>query len=723
MRQNNYQLYHMKTYLISILLLTISNILSAQSGLKLIIRSENEQKPLSGTTVVVKGLDLMAVADSTGFLIINNIPKGSYTLIFSHAGFNELEKAFTFPLNSNAIIAIELEPAEIDLEAVTVISTRSNRSINHTPTRVEVIGADEIREEAAMRPGDIRMLLGESTGIQVQPTSATNANASIRIQGLDGRYTQILKDGFPVYAGAASGLGLLQTPPLDLRQVEIIKGAASTLYGGGAIAGLVNLISKIPAEKRELGFYGNVTSAGGLDINSFYSKRNKKTGVTFFVARNSNKAFDPANISFSAIPEFERYTINPKLFLYFNDKTKFNFGVNTSFESRLGGDMEYIKGRGDSTHSYFERSKTKRISTQLSLTHQFNEQNSLSFKNSVGYFNRIIGSKGYDFDGTQYSSFTEATWVKNGKVTDWVAGMNILTDHFTEKQLTAVMPRNYTQNTIGIFVQNTWNTSDWLTLETGLRADHVNAYGIAFLPRVSALFKINSRLSSRIGGGFGYKPPTIFTEESEKLLYKNVLAIDPAINKLERSYGANWDINFHTTFNKLTFSINQFFFYTYLKDPLFLQARQGGLFALENSKDHVDTKGAETNIKLGYGKIALYLGYTYTDADLPLTPRHRLNAALVYEIENKWKIGSELYYFSSQKLSDGTTGRDYWLSGLVAERLWKKFSLYINFENFGDVRQTKFERIYTGTVTNPVFKDIYAPLEGFVVNGGIKIRL
>ncbi len=92
------------------------------------------------------------------------------------------------------------------------------------------------------------MMLNESTGIQKQQISATSANASIRIQGLDGRYTQILKDGFPLYAGFSGGLGLLQTPPLDLKQVEIIKGSSSTLYGGGAIAGMVNFITKEPRD-------------------------------------------------------------------------------------------------------------------------------------------------------------------------------------------------------------------------------------------------------------------------------------------------------------------------------------------------------------------------------------------------------------------------------------------------------------------------------------------
>ncbi len=720
-----------KIYILGIAVL-FTHILDAQTTFKVVRSSGKNTISLPGATIIIKELNKTMVADSSGSVIINELPIGSHILVFTHVGFKEYEKTFIFPIQTSGVIQIVLEPEEKGLEEITITSTRSNRSFNNTPTRVEVIDEEEIREEAAMRPGDIRMLLSESTGIQAQQTSATSANASIRIQGLDGRYTQILKDGFPLYPGAATGLGLLQTPPLDLRQVEIIKGASSTLYGGGAIAGLINLISKLPAEKRELNFHFNVTSAGGFDVNGFYSKRSKKTGVTLFAARNSNKAYDPAGIGFSAIPKFERYTINPKLFFYLNDKIQANFGVNTSFENRLGGDMEFIKGMGDSVHSYFERNKTKRVNTQLSLNYKIDPHNTISIKSSVGYFNRIIGSKGYDFDGTQYSSFTEATWVRNQKNSDWVAGINILTDHFTEKQLTNVAQRNYDQNTAGIFLQNTLNVNQWLTLETGLRADHVNGYGSVLLPRISGLFKIAPTLTSRIGGGFGYKPPTIFTEESEKLLYKNVLPVDAAVNKPERSYGANWDINYHKRINEFSFSINQFFFYTYLKNPLFLRAGSNGSFVFENIPGYIHTSGAETNIKLGYDDINLYLGYTFTDAKVnnngityqnPLTPKHRFNAALVYEMENKWKIGSELYYFSSQQLSDGSTGRAYWLSGLVAERLWKKFSLYINFENFGDVRQTKFESIYTNTVANPVFKDIYAPLEGFVVNGGIKIKI
>ncbi len=128
----------------------------------------------------------------------------------------------------------------------------------------------------------------------------------------------------------------------------------------------------------------------------------------------------------------------------------------------------------------------------------------------------------------------------------------------------------------------------------------------------------------------------------------------------------------------------------------------------------------------------MFIGYTYTDANthftntkewLRLTARHRLNNVLMYEIVDKLKLGLEAYYYSKQQLSDGTFGKPYWITGFMAEKLWEKWSLFVNFENFTDTRQSKFDNIYTGTINNPVFRDIYAPVEGFVVNGGIKIRL
>jgi iron complex outermembrane receptor protein len=626
-----------------------------------------------------------------------------------------------------------MEPEDEEGEEVVIQSTRSTRTIKDIPTRVEFVAGEELDEKANMKPGDIRMVLNESTGIATQQTSATSANSSIRIQGLDGRYTQILKDGLPLYAGFSGGLGLLQTPPLDLKQFEVIKGSSSTLYGGGAIAGLVNLISKTPTEERELKFHVDVTSAGGINTSGFYGQKFKRAGITLFASRNSNSAYDPSTVGLTAIPKFDRYTVNPKLFLYIKEKTQLIVGGNITTEKRTGGDIEFIKGNKPS--GYTETNHTGRVSTQVFLDHRFNEKSQFTFKNSINLFQRALHLVNYAFNGNQTGTFTEATYSNHGERSEWIGGMNFVTDFFSEEKLTSTPVRDYGQITTGLFVQNNLRVSGKFNLETGLRGDYVTDYGFAFLPRLSMLFKFSSKFSSRVGGGMGYKTPTIFTEESERLLYKNVLPIDPGENKMERSYGVNADINYRTKFadDKISFSFNHLFFYTRIHDPLILQAALGvPMYKFINVDGHFDSRGMETNMKWGYGNFKLFIGYTYTKAYLHegdtktenyLTPRHRVNNVLLYEEEEKWKIGLEAYYFSKQQLSDGAAGKSYWITGFMAEKLWKNFSLYINFENFADTRQTKFDTIYTGTIDNPRFRDIYAPLDGFVVNGGIKLRL
>jgi iron complex outermembrane receptor protein len=721
---------------IILLLLVALNIhsVSAQNTFKAVLKDIETKEPLIGASAILEGTTNGAKSDSNGLITIINIPNGKQVIEFRYIGYEERKDTFTFPLSNSESIEILLESETEEIEDVVISSTRSSRTIKDIPTRVEFISGEELEEKGNMKSGDIRMLLSESTGIQTQQTSAISGNASIRIQGLDGRYTQILKDGFPLFSGAASGLGLLQTPPLDLKQVELIKGSASTLYGGGAIAGLVNLISKTPATKRELKFHLNGSSGKGFDINGFYGQRFEKVGTTIFASHNRNWTYDPAKIGFTAIPKFERYVFNPKLFLYFTDNTKLNFGINSTIENRIGGDMQYINGGGDSVHNYFEENKTQRYSTQLVFQHSFNDNNRFNFKNSVSYFNRKIAVPQYKFEGAQIASFSEATYSRNKKKTEWIIGLNLWTDNFQEKQIDTFPLRSYNLLTTGAFIQNIWKATEWLNLETGFRTDYVTDYGLAFLPRISALLKITPKLTSRIGGGFGYKSPTIFTEESERIQYRKILPIDSKVNRIEKSYGGNIDFNYHTMLidDKVTFSINHLFFYTNLSKPLLLQQQLNGIYQFINANGNMDSKGTETNVKVGYEDFKLFLGYTFTDARLhqngivtenPLTPKHRLNTVLMYEVEDKWKVGLEAYYFSPQKLTNGTRGKPYTICGFMVEKIWERLSIYINFENFLDVRQTKFENIYSGTISNPVFNDVYAPLDGFLINGGIKFKL
>ena len=147
----------------------------------------------------------------------------------------------------------------------------------------------------------------------------------------------------------------------------------------------------------------------------------------------------------------------------------------------------------------------------------------------------------------------------------------------------------------------------------------------------------------------------------------------------------------------------------------------------------MDTRGTEFNAVWNWDNFKLFLGYTHAEVkehgargtiDYPLVPQDRLNTVLVYEREDDLRIGLEAYYYSQQELNNGSRSRDYWIVGLMMEKMiGDDFSMFLNFENLMDTRQTRWGPLYTGSLSNPMFNDIYAPLDGFVVNGGIKLRL
>src|SRR6185436_3812088 len=156
----------------------------------------------------------------------------------------------------------EPQPQVTVEEHVTVSATRTDKRLEDQPMRVEVLGREEIEEKMLMTPGDIVMMLNEMGGMRVQATSPSLGAASVRIQGMRGRYTRVFSDGLPLF-GEVGGLGLLQIPPMDLGQVEVIKGVASSLYGAGAMGGVVNLISRRPGAESERELLLNRSTRGG----------------------------------------------------------------------------------------------------------------------------------------------------------------------------------------------------------------------------------------------------------------------------------------------------------------------------------------------------------------------------------------------------------------------------------------------------------------------------
>jgi len=482
--------------------------------------------------------------------------------------------------------------------------------------------------------------LRESTGIQMQQTSLSSGNTNIRIQGLDGRYTQLLRDGFPLYGGFSSGLSILQIPPLDLQQFEIIKGSSSTLYGGGAIAGLINMVSKTPDEEPSLDIMLTQTQALGSTANVFYSKRNEKFGVSLYSSGHYQKAYDPEDDGFSNLPKTTSLSFNPKFFYYPSEKTTFWIGLNGTYDDRIGGDITKIESGENGIHQYTEENLSKRLSSQAVYETQIDSVSSLNIKNSISFFDRKLSITDFSFDGKQTNTFTEINYQKASKKTDWIFGANLYTSNFDEND-NATLQRDQSDVTYGAFVNNIYDVSDSWILETGLRADYNTDFGFFPLPRVSLLYKNDSGFSSRIGGGLGYKIPDIFTEEAEYISFENVLAIDKSALKAERSYGVNFDVNYQTRlFDVVGFSVNQLFYVSAINNGLLLNSTDDGFFMFENATDKIISKGAETNIKFTYKDFRWFLNYALIDTKLnylagnpqkPLTAKHNAGSVLMYE--------------------------------------------------------------------------------------------
>ena len=722
----------MQKILSLLFIITFSKNIFAQNTFKAVIKDGKTNESLIGVSVLLKGTQNGIISDDKGFAELKNIPNGKQTIIIKAVGYKEDEKSILFPQIDT--IKIFLEPSAEELEEVKVVSsTRSSRNIKDIPTRIEGIPLADLEEKSVMQPGNIKMLVSEIAGVQTQQTSQVSGSASIRIQGLDGKYTQLLQDGFPLYSGFASGLSVLQIPPLNLKRVEVIKGSTSTLYGGGAIAGLINLITKEPTDQREISFLANTNQTQALDLSGFYSKRYKKMGLTIYASSNFQKIYDANNDGFSDIPKYSRYSISPKFFYYPNDKTTFSFGVNAGFEKRTGGDLQAINNKADAFHSFFETNNTNRYSTQAKFEKVFANKNILTIKNSIGYFNRIIERPTYNFEGQQVATFSEANYLIPKEKSEWNLGANFVSDNF--KQVNIVANKlDYFSSAFGVFAQNNLKVSKKYIIESGLRFDLTNSNSIFVLPRLSLLYKITDKLTSRIGGGLGYKAPTIFSEDAEEKAFQNINPLDFSKLSPEKSYGLNADITYKTIIlDDINFSINQLFFYTSIKNPLVLNSVIGtSNFSFENASGNIEAKGFETTIKLRLEDISCFIGYTYTDVNRnfnnissvnPLTAKHHLNIDIMYELNEKLRIGYELFYVGQQYLSNNEKVRDYWVTGVSSEYKFKHFSLFLNLENFLDTRQSKWESMYSGTIQNPQFREIYAPTDGFIFNGGFKIRL
>jgi outer membrane receptor for ferrienterochelin and colicins len=711
--------------LLLVLILTpLGESLAFQQRGTLVVEVQSASGPVSQAEISVG--ETSAITDDRGQATIQ-LPSGTVTITVQRFGFKPTTIGVTIVADTTTNITAQLESQSVLEQEITVTATRTEQRIEDVPLRVEVLQQEEVEEKALMTPGDIAMLLNETGGLRVQVTSPSLGAANVRIQGLRGRYTQLLADGLPLYGGQTGALGLLQIPPLDLGQVEVIKGVASALYGSSALGGVVNLVSRRPRQAaREILL--NRTSRGGTDAVFWFAEPQRtKLGITMLTGAHTQRVTDIDGDGWADLSHYRRLTLRPRL--------TWDNGKGKSFYATLGGMAEDRGGGtiGDNLapdgKPFQEKLRTGRVDGGV-IGRLVSGSRIVSIRGSV-----MTQVHRHEF-GPVVEHDRHQTWFGEGAISGhngthtWVAGTALQSDVYRAKDV----PRfDYTYTVPAVFIQDDYALNSNMMFSGSARLDAHSAYGTFLSPRVSALFRLPRRITARLSSGTGVFAPTPFTEETEAVGLSNLAPLNNL--KAERAWSSSGDIGWTSPHVEL----NGVIFGSVIRTPIMVRPLASDDLGIEivNAAGPTRTVGSEFLARVRGGNFRLTINHTYIHASeldvqeqqrdiVPLTPEHTAGIVGTWEKEGSGRLGVEVFYTGRQRLDNNPyrgVSVPYWIFGLLIERRVGPTRLFVNAENLGNVRQSRYDpllrpqRNFDGRWT----VDAWAPLEGRVINGGIRL--
>lgn len=618
-------------------------------------------------------------------------------------------------------------------DTIIVRATRTGRRVQDEPIRVEVVTREEIEEKAIMRPGNIAMLVAEMGGVRTQVTSPALGAANIRMQGLYGRYTQLLADGLPLYGGQAASIGLLQIPPTDLAQVEVIKGSASSLYGASALGGVINLVSRRPGEVFEGEVLFNATTRDGQDV-TFYADGavGDTLGASITAGLHRQSSQDLDDDGWIDMPGYDRWTARPRVFWEGASGANAYFTLGLMEEQRVGGTLA---GRTVSDGSAFPQNQdTSRIDAGLIAEIPLNDRLTGHVRASG-----MVQDHDHRFgtvleEDRHETAFLELSLSGDLAGTDWVAGIAWQSDTFSSDTFPAF---DYTYQVPGVFAQVERDLNDDLSVSLSGRLDQHDEFGTQFSPRLSVLYRPGD-FTIRGSWGRGFFAPTPFVEEIEAA---GLSRLEPlAALEEETAETASLDIGYRTGPVEASVTL----FGSNLENVTRLDAfasSQGGPLdrvRLVNVDGTTRIRGSELLLRYSWGDYKITGSYLYLDAtepligtagqrDIPLTPQHSAGLVAMWEQHGRGRLGFEAYYTGRQSLEDNpylSESEAYLHLGLLGEITIGRVSLFLNAENLLDNRQTdthplvRPSRAPSGSWTT----DVWTTTDGFVLNGGFRLR-
>jgi iron complex outermembrane receptor protein len=686
----------------------------------LVVDVSSEGAPVAGATVRVGAQQVETDAAGRATL---NVPIGSVQVVIGKAGFFESTHEMSIAAGQAATLSVELvaEP-EVEEEVIVVASTRTGRRLEDQPTRVEVIGREEIEEKLLMTPGDIVMMLNEMGGLRVQATSPSIGAASVRVQGMKGRYTRFLSDGLPLFGQQVGGLGLLQIPPMDLGQVEVIKGVASAFYGAGAMGGVVNLLSRRPTAEPGYDILLNASSLGATDVVAFLSSpASGRWSASLLAGGHGQSKNDRDDDGWADLASYRRAVVRPRVFWDGGGGRTAFMTAGATWEDREGGTMPGAVLPATSA-SYIEALDTRRYDAGATLQTLVGQRYVLTARGAAAWqdHDHLFGDI---VERDRHATiFSELALRGSAGSSTWVAGLAYELDDYDPRDVSQF---SYSYSVPGAFVQADVPIRTWLAVSAGGRVDVHNEYGTFFSPRVSALVR-RSAWTSRVSIGGGFFASTPLTEETEAAGLTR-LAVDRPL-EAERGTSVSADLTRAFPLGSVTATV----FGSRIADPLMVQ--RDTAYRLFTESEAATNVGVELLATLRRAPFVVTTNYTYVQSregaaaareDAELTPRHSAGLVGMLESEEKGRLGMEVYYTGRQRLEVNPyrdESEPYVIVGFLAERRFGRARLFINAENVTNTRQTRWDPLVRPSqgVDGRWTVDAWATLDGRVFNGGVR---
>ncbi len=595
---------------------------------------------LPGAFVQIQGMRSKgAVSDGQGNYVIEKVPEGNYTLVVSSLGFETVNVTISVNANKTTIKNITLKEGFLSLNEIVVTGTKTAKRKTDSPVIVNVVNSQTLQNVQACTLSEG---LKFQPGLRVETDCQTCNYTQLRMNGLQGGYSQILINGRPIFSPLTGLYGMEQIPSNMIDRIEVVRGGGSSLYGSSAIGGTVNVITKVPLNNScELDYtYQNIDGQANdhiLSGNATLLSQERNAGASFFMNHRERGFYDANDDNFSEIPMIKNTSIGTSMFFLPSENQKLELNISHIHEFRFGGEMfpeipAYLTQQSEErTHDVWMASADYQIN--------FNDDKS-SFITYLAW--QDTDRKHYT--GTQPDKGTPEydEWVANPpygtsdvvtynigmqlnhRLDNFLKGKNVLTfgaEYVYDDVLDEIPTYNYktdqTTKDFGMFLQSDWEIIPNLTLLSGVRMDKHNLLDkVVLSPRASILYKYHKNTQFRFSYGTGFRAPQAFdTDLHIAFAGGGVSRISLADDlKQEKSKSFSASINYDKPMEHWIAGLTIEAFHNRLKDVFYQEQigsdNFGDLFEKKNG-DAATIMGATLELRANYDrKVQFECGIT-----------------------------------------------------------------------------------------------------------------